>query len=176
MSNIRFTSFPRTKPPPHFTKSVVDVFSAHEHSICTITLAKGLKSDEVLRELCNDLQKIGFEVETGKKTVQKIHRPVFFGENGQARLQYQIDAFHSEWKCGLEIEAGRGSMGNAIYRDLVQALVMVELEYLVLAVANTYKFGTYTPSRDYEQAVKIADALYGHSRIEMPYRLVVVGY
>ena len=176
MSNVRFTSFPRTKSPPHFTQNIVDVFRAHEPSICTITLAKGLKSDEVLHRLCSDLQKLGFEVETGKKALEKIHRPVFFGENGQARLQYQIDAFHNEWKCGLEVEAGRGSMGNAIYRDLVQALVMVELDYLVLAVANTYKFGGYTPSRDYEQAVKIADALYGHSRIQMPYRLLVIGY
>lgn len=176
MSNIRFSTFPRTEPPPHFTNAIIDVFHSHEPSICTITLAKGLKSDAVLQVVCEDLQGLGFEVETGKKRAEKIHRPVFFGENGQPRLQYQIDAFHNEWKCGLEIEAGRGSMGNAVYRDLVQALVMVELDYLVLAVANTYKFAGYAPSRDYEQAVKIAEALYGHSRIAMPYRLLVIGY
>ena len=38
------------------------------------------------------------------------------------------------WLAGLEIEAGRAWMGNAIYRDLVQALVMVDLDHLILAV------------------------------------------
>jgi len=30
-------------------------------------------------------------------------------------------------------------MGNAIYRDLIQALVMVQVDHLVLAVSNIYK-------------------------------------
>src|SRR5688572_700258 len=48
MSKIRFTSFPRTQPPPHFTESVVDVFRANEGAICTLTLEKGLTSDVCL--------------------------------------------------------------------------------------------------------------------------------
>jgi hypothetical protein len=63
---------------------------------------------------------------------------VFFGENGIPTLRYEIDAYHPEWKCGLEVEAGRGWMGNAVYRDLVQAAVMVGVEYLCLAVSNVY--------------------------------------
>ena len=111
--------------------------------------------------------------------VPAIRRPVFFGENGEPGLQYEIDAFHPDWRCGLEIEAGRGWMGNAVYRDLIQALVMVELETLVLAVANTYRYqssGKSTVSKDYENTVAVADSLYGHSRIDMPYQLVVIGY
>lgn len=180
-SNIRFTSFPRTQPAPHFTPQVLQVFRAHEPAICTRTLSKGLTSDAVLGELRIDLCALGFSVEASKKKADKIHRPVFFGENGVPRLQYQIDAFHDEWKCGLEIEAGRGSQGNALYRDLVQAMVMVELDTLVLAVANGYRYknissGRDVVSADYERTVAVADALYGHSRIAMPYRLVVVGY
>jgi hypothetical protein len=30
-------------------------------------------------------------------------------------------------------------MGNAVYRDLVQALVMVEVDWLCLAVPNSYE-------------------------------------
>jgi hypothetical protein len=56
---------------------------------------------------------------------------VFFGENGQPALKYEVDAYHPEWKAGLEIEAGRAVMGNAIYRDLVQALVMVEVDNFI---------------------------------------------
>ena len=70
-------------------------------------------------------------------------------------------------------------MGNAVYRDLIQALVMVELRTLVLAVANTYRYqsgGKLTISTDYEKTIAVADTLYGHNRITMPYQLVVIGY
>lgn len=179
MSNIRYSSFPRTAAPPPYVEQILQVFRAAEPAICTKTLTKGLTSDAVLARLRDDLCNLGFNVEGGKKSDDKIKRPVFFGENGEPDLQYEIDAFHPEWKRGLEIEAGRGGMGNALYRDLVQALVMVELETLFLAVANTYRYKSGTRdsiSKDYAKAVAVADALYGHSRITMPYRLVVVGY
>ena len=70
-------------------------------------------------------------------------------------------------------------MGNAIYRDLVQALVMVDLKYLILAVPNSYRYrsgGKPVASRDYENTVSVADTLFSHDRIELPYALAVVGY
>lgn len=70
-------------------------------------------------------------------------------------------------------------MGNAIYRDLVQAMVMVEVDVLALAVPVSYKFkslGRSTASRDFEAATSIAEALFGHSRFELPYRLLLIGY
>jgi hypothetical protein len=178
-SKIRFSSFPRTEPPPAFTEKIVNVFQAHEPLIGTMSLEKGLTSDAVLAELRPDLSGLGFAVELGKISSAKIKRPVFFGENGAPNLQYEIDAFHAEWRCGLEIEAGRAWMGNAVYRDLIQALVMVELECLVMAVPNRYRYqsgGRSTMSKDYENTCAVADALFGHSRIRMPYRLVLIGY
>jgi hypothetical protein len=179
MSHIRFTSFPRTSPPPAFTRDVVQAFRGSEPLICTRTLPKGLTSDAVLARLRPDLEELGFTVEASKLAADKIKRPVFFGENGEPDLQYEIDAFHPGWECGLEVEAGRGWMGNAVYRDLIQALVMVELDTLILAVANGYRYqsgGKTTVSKDYESTVAVADALFGHSRITMPYNLVVIGY
>jgi len=179
MSNVRFTSFPRTEPPPPCTLAVVEAFRGCEPAICTKTLQKGLTSDAVLAAVGPALAQLGFLVEGSKLAVDKIKRPVFFGENGSPDLQYEIDAFHPEWRCGLEIEAGRGWMGNAVYRDLVQALVMVELETLILAVANSYRYkssGRATISKDYANTIAVADALFGHSRIRMPYQLVVIGY
>jgi hypothetical protein len=41
---------------------------------------------------------------------------------------------------GLEVEGGRGWMGNAVYRDLVQGAVMVGVEHLCLAVSNVYRY------------------------------------
>ena len=91
----------------------------------------------------------------------------------------RFDAYQPEWRCGLEIEAGRGWMGNAVYRDLVQALVMVDVDYLILAVANTYRYtssGRSAVSHDYDNARAVAQAIYGHTRVRMPYGLPVLGY
>jgi len=118
-------------------------------------------------------------VESDKTNSGRVTRPVFFGENGEPSLRYQIDGFHSDWRCGIEIEAGRAWMGNAIYRDLIQASLMVDLEHLCLAVPATYRFksaGRATLSKDYENALAVSDAIYGHSRLRMPYRLLLIGY
>lgn len=180
-STIRFSCLPRTEPPPAFVGKVIDVFRAHEQAISTTLLTKGKTSNEVLTILEPDLSLLGFEVEKGKTTSSKIFRPVFFGENGRPTKVFQIDAFHPEWKCGLEVEAGRAWMGNAIYRDLIQAMVMVSVEHLCLAVSNSYKYQlkqrkTVTSSADYDETVAVADALYGHTRVRIPYGLTIVGY
>ena len=70
-------------------------------------------------------------------------------------------------------------MGNAVYRDLIQALVMVDLQHLVLTVPNSYRYktgGRNVTSNDYDNTVAVADALFGHSRIRIPFSLCVVGY
>ena len=121
----------------------------------------------------------GFEVEGGKRKEQKIERPVFYGENGHSVVRYQIDAYHPDWKCALEVEAGRAWMGNAVYRDLIQASVMVNVEYLILAVPLSYKYftgGRNAISTDYANTCSLASALYGHTRLHLPYRLIVIGY
>jgi hypothetical protein len=104
---------------------------------------------------------------------------VFFGENGEPSLRYEIDAYHPEWRCGLEVEAGRAIMGNAIFRDLFQAMVMTDVDHLCLAVPNSYKYfakGKSLTKACYEKTTSVAEALYGHSRVAMPFGLTVIGY
>ncbi len=70
-------------------------------------------------------------------------------------------------------------MSNAIYRDLIQALAMVDMDHLTLAVPQVYRFksnGRPAESRDYQKTVAVAQALYARSRIEMPFSLCVIGY
>jgi hypothetical protein len=60
----------------------------------------------------------------------------------------------------LEIEAGRAWMGNAVYRDLIQALVMVEVDVLALAVPNGYRYksgGKTMVSKDYSNTCAVTD-------------------
>lgn len=178
-STIRFSCFPRTNPPPEFVDPLLAVFQSHEAVIGTAAGSAGMTSNQVLAELRDDLVALGFDVEGGPGNTHRIERPVFFGESGEPTLRYQIDAYHPQWECGLEVEAGRAWMGNAVYRDLVQASVMVQVKYLVLAVPNAYRYtsgGRATVSQDYRNSVALADALYGHTRLRLPYDLVLIGY
>jgi hypothetical protein len=178
-NSVRFSTFPQTEPPPAFVPELVSIFAAHEPKIATVALKKGLTSDEVLSVLRDDLLKIGFDVEGGKQRAQIIERPVFYGENGIPTVRYQIDAYHPRWKCALEVEAGRSWMGNAVYRDLIQASIMVDVEHLVLAVPQAYKYMTArrpAVSNAYEYTRHLASDIYGHTRFSLPYSLVVIGY
>lgn len=174
-TTIRFTSFPSTEPPPAFVHDIVAIFRAHEPQIGTELLPRHLKSDEVLRVVSQDLIALGFHIEGGKSTEHIIDRPVFFGENGKPTLRFEVDGYHTAWQCGLEIEATRGIRGGAFYRDLVQAMVMVGISHLCIAVQNKVEWGSGR-SKDYQIATNTAQALYGHSRLRMPYSLTIIGY
>ena len=56
---------------------------------------------------------------------------------------------------------------------------MVQVDVLVLAVPNGYKYhsaGKAVVSDGYENTFGVAETLYGHSTVTLPYRLVLVGY
>ncbi len=175
----KYQFFPSTSPPPVFASRIAEVFAKNRASIDTVALKKGLTSNEVLAKLRPDLVDLGFAVEASKLDADKLQRPVYFGLQGDPTLRYQIDAYQSEWRCGLEIEAGRAWMGNAVYRDLIQAMVMVDVDVLALAVPIAYKFnnsGKQTISNDFENTLAVVSAVYGHSRVKIPYGLLLIGY
>ena len=176
---VRFATFPRTQSPPSFTTEIVRVFEKYEQAISTIELTKGLTSDKVLQLIAPDLLTLGFQIEEGKTKDQKIDRPVLFGDDGIPTVRYQIDGYHPTWECVLQVEAGRAWMGNAVYKDLLETAVMVDVKHLCLAVPNTYKYqsgGSSVVSRDYDKTRGVADALFGHTRLRLPYDLILIGY
>ncbi len=176
-SSIRYRSYPRTEPPPPFAEDVAAVFGRHVDAIAPRAVAD-LTTRQVLEILRTDLENLGFEVEKGKRKDDKIGRPVFFGDCGQPTLELEVDAYHPGWKCELEIEARPASIGTAVYRSVVQAMVMVEVETLVIAVPNHqfYEDGAPNTGITYERAIGVAETLYGHGRFRLPYSLVVLGY
>ncbi len=178
MSDIRFQHFPITHKPPQFVVDVVECFRKNESAISTVQGMSG-NSDTVLGHIRTDLEAIGFEVEKSKKKTDKIFRPITFGVNGTPHLMYEIDAYNRVTKVGLEIEAGRGVQGNAIYRDLIQGMVMTNVDHLVVAVANEYRYKSKNKpivSRDFDKCVDICNALSGHTRVKLPYTITIIGY
>src|SRR5256885_726219 len=106
----------------------------------------------VLLRLRPGLELLGYTVEASKKRVDKVRRPVLFGEGGVERVAYEVDAVHDELGVLLEVEAGRGAMGNAVYRDLIRTSLIVGARFLALGVMQEYRYSKSGLSQSYRDA------------------------
>lgn len=135
-------------------------------------------SNAALEIVRKELEELGFEVEGGVRG--KLQRPVHFGEYGEADRRYQIDSYHSELGIALEVEAGRTTRGNAIYRDIIQTSLLVGIRYFVLAVPQVYKFkstGKEIIDSTYESCKSIFDAIYSSKQLHLPMEgILLIGY
>jgi hypothetical protein len=173
--------FPAYAEPPTWTSGLVGVFAANQKAIGSRVIhEKPLESDDVLAALAADLEsEMGFEVEKDKTAKGKLPRPVFFGDQGSFLRTYFIDAFQGEHGIALEIEAGRATAGNAIYRDLIQASLMLDARFLALAVPFEYRYGIKKTTKEpcYSKTYSVVEAIYGSPRLELPFEgLLLIGY
>jgi hypothetical protein len=71
-------------------------------------------------------------------------------------------------------------MGNAIYRDIIRMLLLVEVDYAVVGVPIAYRFtsgGRTKIAPSYRNCRTILDAVYGGRRLEFPFKgFLLVGY
>lgn len=146
--------FPRSDPAPLVARTVVDAFTENADAIASGNHT--LKSNDVLAVLRPGLQARGFTVESGKKVPEKIQVPVLFGQNGHV-----VKSF----------EAGRAIVNNQFLKDLFQACMMHDVDYLGIAVRNTYV------GPDYRRMVEFFETLYTSSRMQLPLRgILTIGY
>jgi len=90
----RWRFFPGFAEPPAWALDLVAIFRANRDEIdSAVVHARRMESDDVLRVLVEDLERLGFSVERGKKKIGKLPRPVFFGDEGSFLRKYEIDAF-----------------------------------------------------------------------------------
>lgn len=105
-----------------------------KYQLLTIT---NIKENEVL-SICKDgLKNIGYIVESKEDGIIKI--PVLFGINNTLEKSFRADAYNENEKTVIEVEAGRGVMNNQFLKDLFQACMMQDVDYLVIAVRNEYR-------------------------------------
>jgi hypothetical protein len=174
--------FPAFRPPPSWVPALISVFQAHRAEIDSLVVhPKRMESDDVLRVLADDLETdMGFTVERGKKKMGKLPRPVFFGDQGTYLRTYEIDAFQPDYGIALEVEAGRATMGNAIYRDIIQGSLIVDARVLTLAVPIEYRYKSRAREAkepSYAKTYSVVEAIYGSQRLELPFEgLLLIGY
>lgn len=167
---LQFQFFPRSYPTAPKLLEITEVFKQHITGISSQT--HQLSSNEVLLTIANGLEKIGFKVEKSKSAEDKIPVPILFGYNNQASKSFLADAIHFEQKIVIEVEAGRAVVNNQFLKDIFQASMMVNIDYLVLAVRNTYR-----QSDDFQKVYQFLDTLYTSQRIILPLKgILVIGY
>lgn len=163
--------------PPQVAREVAHAFRENEAAISTVELSQetSLTSDKVLDTVRPDLEAIGFDVEAGKAANDRVYRPVTFGANGEPDRRYAVDGYHEEANCVIEVEAGRAWDSNHTHRNLIRAMTMVDVEVLVMAVPREYKHSNGTTPA-FAKSRGIVETLYRTGRVDIPFRLVLLGY
>ena len=129
-------------------------------------------SNDVLAHLRPGFEYLGFLVESGKNAASKIRVPVLYGANGKVEKAFDADAYHRTKKVVIEVEAGRAVTNYQFLKDLFQACVMQDVDYLVIAVRQDYR-GT----DDYSKVVAFLETLYASSRLQLPLiGILIIGY
>lgn len=167
---INYQFFPKSLMIPSHLELVIEVFENAETLINSDN--QTLKSNEVLSVLTTGLENLGYEIEKGKKAFQKIKVPVLFGLNGQLDKYFEADGLNIETRTVLEVEAGRAVTKNQFLKDLFQACMMSEIEFLIIAVRNYYG-----KNPDFQAVNKFFDTLYTSGRLQLPLKgVLIIGY
>jgi len=167
---INWVFFPKSDKPPKTAYTVVEAFSKVADKIDSETHT--LKSDDVLAAVTPELQMGGFLVETSKKAADKIQVPVLFGINGKLEKSFEADAYNEKAGFVLEVEAGRGVTNNQFLKDLFQACMMHDVDFLGIAIRKKYR-----DSQDFDRVVRFFETMYASNRIQLPLKgILVIGY
>ncbi len=157
---IRSAWFPDSKHPPEWGERLVDLFRRHEKEISSDSKPP-LSSSQVLQLISDDLRGAGFVIERRAPPAD-------------AQAPAAFDVFHPEWMCCLAI-AAPGEAGGAA--ALVEPLLVVDVDTFCLALPNVVDAEHRRPEvPDFEGACELALTVYGHSRVKLPYRMLLVGY
>ena len=167
---INWQYFPKSDRIPNHLADIVRVFEKEQFNFDSEKYQ--YSSDEVLSFLRNGFEDLNYQVEKSKKRVDKIHVPVLFGKNGILDKYFEADGLNLETKTVIEVEAGRGVTNHQFLKDLFQASVMHDVEFLVISVRNIYR-----TSKDFDKVISFLDTLYASNRLKLPLTgILIVGY
>ncbi len=170
MDSVRWIYYPRSNKAPELALQVVEVFK-NKHQIIDSSVNEH-KSNDVLAHIKNELEHIGFKVEKDKTQLGKIPVPVLFGLNGRIEKSFDADAYHADKGFVLEVEAGRAVVNYQFLKDFFQACMMNDVQYLAIAVRNSYR-----NRGDFEIVMRFFDTMYASNRMKIPLEgILIIGY
>jgi hypothetical protein len=167
---INWQFFPKSKVLPDHLSDVLSVFALHQGLIDSDY--NNLNSNEVLETVRIGLENQGYQIEKSKKTVDKIKVPVLFGINGKLEKYFEADGYDKISKTVIEVEAGRAVTNYQFLKDLFQACIMFDIDYLIIAVRNNYR-----GNPDFQNVNTFLDTLYVSDRLKLPLKgVLIIGY
>ncbi len=167
---INWMYFPKNKSLDIVSKRVVEAFETIAFDVDSQT--HQYKSDDVLAIVRPHLEKIGFVVEKNKKSQGKVAVPVLYGVNGKIEKAFEADGYYQELGYVVEVEAGRGVTNYQFLKDFFEACTMADVDYLCIAVRNTYN-----RSNDFEKVCRFFETLYASNRLMVPLAgMLTLGY
>lgn len=167
---IRFQFFPRSQGINREIQAVISSFQLEYEKIKSPDF--NLSSNEVLEIVRPHLEKLDFTCETGKTKEKKISVPVLFGYDNKIDKAFNADAVSNDGKIVIEIEAGRATENNQFLKDIFQACMMFEVEYLVIVVRKVYR-----KHKDFEIIHTFLETLYISNRLHLPLKgILLIGY
>jgi len=170
---INYQFFPRSHGVTPEIQAVINCFKKIEPILDDGTHRV---SNDVLALLRPHLESCGYDVEKRKGRDEKIDVPVLFGENNAIDKSFYADAFNKEQSIVIEVEAGRAVRNNQFLKDIFQACMMFDVEYLVVAVLNEYS-GRGVVSKDYHEVKTFLETLYISNRLKLPLKgILLIGY
>ena len=97
---------------------------------------------------------------------------MLFGYDNKIDKAFNADAISNDGKIVIEIEAGRATENNQFLKDIFQACMMFEVEYLVIVVRNVYR-----KHKDFEIVHTFLETLYISNRLHLPLKgILLIGY
>ena len=167
---IKYQFFPRSRGVTQEIQDIINSFKAIETQIDSET--SELKSNEVLQIVRPDLDQWQYSINTGKSVNEKIDVPVLFGQDNKIDKSFYADALSADGRIVIEVEAGRATENNQFLKDLFEACMMFDVEYLVLAVRNVYR-----THYDFDRVYSFLETLYISNRLHLPLKgVLLIGY
>ncbi len=174
---INYQFFPRSRGVTPEIKAIIDCFVYADAK----KPLQHLVSNAMLELVRPSLEAIGFRVERGKGKDEKIDVPVLFGENNAIDKSFYADAVSSDNRIVIEVESGRAVDNNQFLKDIFQASMMFEVEYLVIAVLNEYvrkkHRGEPSIQHDFATIKTFLETMYVSTRLQLPLKgILLIGY
>jgi hypothetical protein len=167
---ISWQFFPKSKIIPDHLQKVIDVFEFNEALVSSEIHNYG--SNEVLERIRQGLENLNFLIEKSKKSIDKIKVPVLFGQNGKLEKFFDADGYNKSTKTVIEVEAGRAVTNYQFLKDLFQACMMYEVDFLIIAVRIDYR-----GNPDFRNVITFFDTLYASGRLQLPLKgILIIGY
>lgn len=167
---INWQFFPKSKIIPNHLNDVLNVFELNFGLIDSEY--HNYHSNEVLEFVRDGLEKLNYEIERSKKASDKIKVPVLFGQNGKLEKYFDADGYNINSKTVIEVEAGRAVTNYQFLKDLFQAYMMYEVDYLVIAVRKVYR-----GNPDFQNVTTFFETIYASGRLQLPLNgILIIGY